>query len=456
MIVPLGEDDAVYELDGRKAFSAASVTKIPTCLTALETLGPDYRFRTPVARYGEVEGDGVLHGDLVLEAVGDPNLSNRIVGDALAFSDIDHSQGDVAGALPVEGDPLAVLRSLAGKIYEAGIRRTCGLVRVNLCGSDEGERDLGSGLRISPICVNDNIVDVHVTPGQKGEKAALRFQPAAPIFEFVNETVTVAPEQPTTVRFVEDEDPSDPSVVRVRGNVPAGKPFWTCYGVPSPRRYAEALFRIALRDAGIALDDSSAAHAHADGARIEVASHTSPPLREAVKVVLKVSQNLHAELLVRASGGGLRDAGFRAVRELFERAGLDVSESAQARGAGGGYFSPATACRLLQYAARQSYASAFREALPVLGVDGTLHDIQRTSPAAGHVRAKTGTFGHRDELNSVHHLSAKALAGYIDAKSGRVYVFAAFANNIHASSATSANDIGELLGEIASAAREIL
>ncbi len=223
-----------------------------------------------------------------------------------------------------------------------------------------------------------------------------------------------------------------------------------------PRRYAEALFRIALRDAGIALDDTSAMHYHADGAAIEVASHTSPPLGEAVKVVLKVSQNLHAELLLRASGGGRRDVGFRAVQALFHRAGIDFSESAQTRGAGGGYFSPETICRLLQYAARQSYAPVFRAALPVLGVDGTLHDIQSASQAAGHVRAKTGTFGYKDELNSVQFLTAKALAGYIDAKSGRAYVFAAFANNIHSSSSTSAHDIGDLLGEIAAAARELL
>ena len=176
-----------------------------------------------------------------------------------AFADIDHRKRRAPdGGRPVAGDPLGVLRALAAQVYAAGIRRICGSVRVSLSAPDEGERDMGSGLRISPICVNDNIVDVHVTPGKKGERAALRFEPAAPCFAFVNETVTVASGTAPTVRFVENEDPSDSLIVRVRGDVPWENRFGrvTAFRVRDVTR--KRSFASHFATPAIALDDSSA------------------------------------------------------------------------------------------------------------------------------------------------------------------------------------------------------
>src|SRR5207302_7059474 len=80
----------LFELNGEQLFTPGSTTKLLTTGTALGVLGADYRFHTPVHRTGPIDA-GVLHGDLVLVASGDPNLSGRILGDTLGFSNEDHS-----------------------------------------------------------------------------------------------------------------------------------------------------------------------------------------------------------------------------------------------------------------------------------------------------------------------------------------------------------------------------
>jgi D-alanyl-D-alanine carboxypeptidase/D-alanyl-D-alanine-endopeptidase (penicillin-binding protein 4) len=103
--------------------------------------------------------------------------------------------------------------------------------------------------------------------------------------------------------------------------------------------------------------------------------------------------------------------------------------------------------------AKQPHFDAFFRALPVLGRDGTLWNIQPSSPAAGHVHAKTGTLGGYDALNRRMLLSAKGLAGYVVTASGRRYAFAAYVNNVSVSldPADIARVAGQALGEIAAA-----
>ena len=99
--------------------------------TALGLLGADYRFQTPVYRTGPIVG-GVVKGDLVIVASGDPNLSGRILGDTLGFSNEDHSyagRGDsVARAI---GDPLLVMREFAAQIAAKGIKQIDGRILVD-------------------------------------------------------------------------------------------------------------------------------------------------------------------------------------------------------------------------------------------------------------------------------------------------------------------------------------
>src|SRR5439155_23573415 len=128
-----------------------------------------------------------------------------------------------------------------------------------------------------------------------------------------------------------------------------------------------------------------------------VADHVSPPLSEEVKVTLKVSQNLHASAAPFLLGAvlarkGTAAAGFAEIKKFLSTTGADVSGASQSDGAGAdAHFTPAFMVAYLAYLAKQPDVRIFHDALPVLGTDGTLWNIQTGSPAAGHVHAKTGT-----------------------------------------------------------------
>jgi D-alanyl-D-alanine carboxypeptidase/D-alanyl-D-alanine-endopeptidase (penicillin-binding protein 4) len=191
-----------------------------------------------------------------------------------------------------------------------------------------------------------------------------------------------------------------------------------------------------------------------------IAEHVSAPMSEEVKVTLKVSQNLHASMTPRLLGAiiGKKDTsrtGFDLEREFLQQAGLDVSGAQQGDGAGGdAHFTPAFMVSYLTYMTTRSDYPKFLAALPILGRDGTLFDIQPASPAAGHVFAKTGTYGVNDPLNRALLLTAKGLAGYMTTADGRHLAFAIYVNNVSVPREPDAvkRIVGQALGEIAAAA----
>src|SRR4029077_2475485 len=142
--------DVIYELNSPQLFVPSWTTKLLSAGTALELLGADYRFHSKIYRTGPIKKDGTLQGDLVLVASGDPNLSNRIQPDGtLAFEDEDHSYGG-AGGQRLPGDTLAVIRDIARQVAAKGIRRVKGKVLVDARLFAEGQRELGTGVVISP------------------------------------------------------------------------------------------------------------------------------------------------------------------------------------------------------------------------------------------------------------------------------------------------------------------
>src|SRR3954468_6644616 len=170
----LDKGKVVYAINADKLFTPGSTTKLLTEGTALALLGADYRFRTRVYRTGRVDEEGALDGDLILVASGDPNLSGRIRDDGtLAFENEDHSYDGDPNTRAVPGDPLLVIRRLAQQIADKGIKKIRGNVIVDASMFREGTRELGTGVVMSPIVINDNIIDVVIIPGpSEGAPAA--------------------------------------------------------------------------------------------------------------------------------------------------------------------------------------------------------------------------------------------------------------------------------------------
>ena len=190
----------------------------------------------------------------MLVASGDPDLSNRIQPDGtLAFENDDHSYDGFAAAKPVPGDPLKVLRELAAKVAATGIKRIVGSVHVDASLFPEGARELGTRVVVSPVVVNDNVVDVMVTLGREGDSPVLTISPQTRYVAIRNEVKTMAAGGKTELTWSRDvASPDGKHSVTLSGTILAGaKPRLRVYKVPSPSRFAEVAFAEALESAGI-------------------------------------------------------------------------------------------------------------------------------------------------------------------------------------------------------------
>jgi D-alanyl-D-alanine carboxypeptidase len=154
-------------------------------------------------------------------------------------------------------------------------------------------------------------------------------------------------------------------------------------------------------------------------------------------------------------GKATGENGFDVERKWLQKEGLDISGAQQADGAGGdAHFSPAFMVSYLQMMSKRPDFQFFQDALPILGKDGTLYNIQPQSPAAGHLHAKTGTFAVEDPLNKGVLVTGKGLAGYMTTASGKRLIVVVYANNVAVSSAPDdvTRVVGQALGEVAAAA----
>ena len=467
----LDDERTVYSLNPDQLFTAASTTKLLTTGTALRLLGADYRFHTKVYRTGAIDGSGTLKGDLVLVASGDLNISGRIQpGDTLGFTNEDHAYDADPSTRAVPGDPLLVIRQLAGQVADHGVKRIAGRVLIDISMFREGARELGTGVVMSPIVVNDNLVDLTIGPGASaGAPTTVAISPATAYVRFVNKATTTAAGTTPSITWSSDvTEPDGSHTVTISGRFPVGTPaILYSYAVPEPSRFAQVALVQALRERGVSVS-LPAAKVQRDFTALPaaylpdnvVAEHVSPTMAEEVKVTLKVSQNLHASslpMIVKAvmARGDTSKTGFDLERGMLQAAGLDLTGAQQSDGAGGdARFSPSFMVRYLAYMAKQKDAAAFQRGLPILGRDGTLWNIQPDSPAAGHVFAKTGTLAGYDALNRQLLVTAKGLGGYFTSPAGKRYALSIYVNNVSVPTDQGATTriVGQALGEVAAAA----
>jgi serine-type D-Ala-D-Ala carboxypeptidase/endopeptidase (penicillin-binding protein 4) len=437
--------EPVYERNADELFAPASVTKVFTTAAALVDLGADYRFQTPVVRRGKVE-DGVLKGDLILVGQGDLCLGGRTGPDgALLFLDDDHTySGGNPRSGVVAADPLAGLDHLAREVAASGIKSVTGDVLVD----DrlfEAAVSTGSGpSRVGPVIVNDNVVDVIATPASHaGAPASVRLVPATTYVtaDVRVETSAEGGQMELTARW------AAPRRLVVRGHIPVGHtPSVRAVEVDDPASFARSMFIEKLGERGVQVEASPLADNPVEklpsqsvvASLTKVAEYTSPPLREYLRVILKVSHNLHAStlpLLIAAHHGESRlSQGLAREGAILKELGVAPFSVSFGGGAGGSrsdMASPRATVTLLRALAKRADFPAFEAALPVLGRDGTLaRAVTHESPARGHVRAKTGTYWVDNALDGKAVLSSKALAGYMETASGRPLVFAVFVNNV--------------------------
>lgn len=459
LVADLASGKTLHELNADKLFAPASVTKLYTVAAALDALGADHRFETPVYRRGDPDRDG----DLILVASGDLTLGGRSDAQGhVAFTNSDHTYAGFSETAELTApDPLAGLKELARQVAAAGIKRVRGDVIVDDRLFDPAEGSGSGPSQITPILVNDNVIDFVITPAvEAGKPATLTWRPETSAFRVEGQVLTaVSGEARVSV-----EVPS-PGKLVVRGQIPVGrKPLVRIHEVDDPASFARTLFIECLQKAGVAVDASPAAAnprsklpgRKAADAVDRIATFTSPPFSEHARLILKVSHNLHASTLplILAARKGARklEDGMRLQHDFLARAGVDVETISFGGGAGGSradYTTPRATVQLLRHMAGRGDFPVYGDALPVLGVDGTLATVVGpASPARGRVRAKTGTLLWHNTMNSRFLLTSKALAGYMTTASGRKLAFAFFVNNTHLERSADSAREGKALGRL--------
>jgi serine-type D-Ala-D-Ala carboxypeptidase/endopeptidase (penicillin-binding protein 4) len=471
MFVDAKSGDIVYGKNVDTFFAPASVTKLFSCSAAMVAFGADHKFVTPVYMRGEMNAEGVLTGDLILVAQGDLTFGSRRTADGkTAFQDNDHTYTDglTPDAKVTETDPLFAFKDLAKQIRASGVKQVRGEIIID-ARLFAPARGTGSGPgTISPVIINDNVIDLVITPADKvGDPAKIVVRPETAYLRGDMQVRTG-----TVLSKVEMNEPSeDPASYVLRGTIPYGsKPIVSIIRVERPAEFARTLLIEALRREGILVTAPllfsgpfTLPEAKTGYEKLEVvAKYSSEPLIDALKVTLKVSHNLYASTLpcllaAKKDKTTLRE-GLQEQGKVLKRIGVDldaISFGGGAGGANGDHVTPRVTVQLLQALKKRDEWDAFKNCLPVIGVDGTLATIlPKTSPAHGKVFAKTGTLYWDDALNDRQYLTSKALAGVMTTKSGRELVFAVFVNDVPLAKGVKTRREGLVLGKICEAVYE--
>jgi D-alanyl-D-alanine carboxypeptidase/D-alanyl-D-alanine-endopeptidase (penicillin-binding protein 4) len=393
-------------------FIPASAFKLLLAATALDTLGPQFRFTTQLLARGEI-AEGRLNGDLILVGGGDPVLSSA----------------DLAGAAAAVA---------GGGIHQVG-------------GSAFADDTLYDGVRWGPdwpwdgtpfyyaapiqaLAIDEGTMTVVIKPGSRdGDPVSAEITPPALGYTIGSRAVMAS---------VPDDDPARCSrrlgttQILIVGRMPLGAAPQTLYcAVEDSSDYALRRLRFELNAAHVSVGVTplgspppNPPHDFIDqgpmpapltqrypGAHM-LWAHQSPPLLELLHTMLTESDNFIAEhilkmLAVRALhqrgsfiGGATVEQRF-AVRLGIDKDAIDVNDGSGLSPAD--RITPHGLVTILRWVARQPYGADFVNALPRAGLDGTLANRLTGTDAVGRVHAKSGYMQHTIVLagyaDTLHH-----------------------------------------------------
>ena len=430
-IVSLNTGKVIFDENSEKYFMPASNMKNFTVAAALEKLTPGFRFVTSVYAAALPDADGTIKGDLRIFGRGDVSIST-------AFS---------------EGNYYKRLDELADKIYAAGVRR----IEGSIAGDDSyftGNTIPSSwewddlqwyyGAEISALPLNDNAVDLTVTPGPVGYPCSAKLSPYNPVYRVRNSCITTAAGTPRTLKI---EKLLGQNQLEITGTLPLGNSgFSGSVTVSRPAELFAALLKQRLESKGITVTGQYSVRAREAASpaaeQIEIAKLESPPLSLIAAKTMKPSQNMYTETLLWTLGEHERarlmqlnpppaaavlnrdsaTLGIESVKAFLTGIGVPPDGVVQYDGSGlsrHNLITPAAVVQLYAYMAKSKNAQAWRDSLTIGGVDGTLANRFKGTAAAGNIRGKTGTI---DQVS--------ALSGYMTTAGGDQLIVSFVVNGV--------------------------
>jgi D-alanyl-D-alanine carboxypeptidase/D-alanyl-D-alanine-endopeptidase (penicillin-binding protein 4) len=466
-IVSLESGKTIFEHNPEKYFNPASNAKLYTAALALERLGVDYRIRTSLYSAARPDAAGTLKADLIVYGRGDPTMAARLNGGDY-FKGLDPliTQLVTAGVRRIEGDLVGDESFFAGPPFGSGW--------------EWDDLQAYYGAEVSALTIDDNALDLFVKPADRaGIPCRITTGPPTSLVTLINRTQTSP--KGTESRIVVYR-PVGENIIYVSGRLPIDSSgYYSSVAVHNPAGLFAGLFRDALAQRGIAvtgrtrvIDWKYREVTPLDLTKlIELGSVESMPLGDIVRETLKPSQNLYAQLLLLqvganaergigagSWGSGEKSLGERAsaeqtarpspnprspapnpyatteemsiemMNDFLAQVGVKKGDVLLEEGSGlsrRDVITPEATVALLSYMSRSRWAEAYKNALPVAGVDGTLQNRMKGTSASGNVRAKTGT------LRYVYTLS-----GYVTTAAGERLAFSIMLNNYYNPERTAA------------------
>ena len=431
--------EQIVSLNADTLFEPGSVVKTYSIGAAWQQFGPDHTIVTPVKSTGQVV-DGTLTGDLILVGKGDLTMGGRTKPDGTVdFTNLDHNDANgVPGATLTTEDPLAGLDELAEQVKASGIDRVSGDVIVDDRLWAPAELD---GQPVTPIIINQNVIDLTITPGEAGQKAGTVMTPVVAPWTIDNRVETVAAGTEDTEISV--TSPDEKTIVLSGTILEDADPVVKVHAFADPATFARTALIEALGRAGVSVTadpistnpDAALPAVGVVETLPSVAGLTSLPFKEDATYAMKISYNRGAQtficLLAVANGSTTCNDGLPIAGKIWSHAGLDTTGAVLIDGSGlpGNRITANNEVQLQTIMAARDDVTEWRSSMPGLGVDGSLARVQADSPAAGRVIGKTGTLATLDRFNGRYFLPTKALGGYIDTEGGRTFAFTIMANS---------------------------
>lgn len=409
IVKSLKDARTIYKRNEDQVFIPASNFKLLVSATALDKLGPNYRFKTELYTSGERTGDGVLKGDVILVGRGNPVLKP---------SELQQMADQIKGIKIIEG-------SIVGDdTWFDDVRLGWGW--------NWDDEPYYYSAQLSALCLNKNVVDVYVRPAAKeGAEPSVRISPATAYMTVQNDSTTGKAGSEKTIsvdRF------RGRNVIHVTGSVPLDYKSENpeeAITMEEPTLFATTVLKEMLQRAGIQVRGKAIRGVKPETAQM-VAFHQSVPMSEMLLLLNKPSDNLIAETLLKALGAEFKGRGSAAKGaeveiEFLQKAGLDMTALSIIDGSGLArmdYVSPSNLARLLAYMYLHRNGKLYMDSLPIAGVDGTLRSRMKDTAAAGNCRAKTGYISR-----------VRTLSGYVTTKAGEPLAFSIMMNHHLCSSA---------------------